>query len=122
MPTIALAVETVSRGGLIATYTASGASPLLNVTDTFVVPNDGKTILHFKKSGASNCVVTIPLSGQSTVDGQAVTSRAVTVLATSGDKFVGPFPPAMYNNGSGQLSFTLDNITGLTLAIIRVDQ
>ena len=74
----------------------------------------------FAKSGAANCnvVLDIPV----TVDGQAVTDRTVVVLASTGDKIIGPFPPATYNTpGTSMLSgFTVSEVTGLTVAVIRV--
>lgn len=114
-----LTPEAVVRTGLAATYLTDGAGAgQLNVTDTYQVNNDESTILHFKKSGAGNCIVTIVTPG--TVDGLAIPERAVTVVATTGDQFIGPFPASVYNNNIHDLEFTLDNITGLTLALLRV--
>jgi hypothetical protein len=120
MAIIQLAVQTPTRAGLAAVYTASGASPLLNTADTFQFANTGREILHFKKSGATDCVVTIVTP--QTVDGLAVADRTVTVPATTGDVMIGPFPPAMYNTpGTGTFAgFSLSNITGLSVAIVRV--
>lgn len=120
MSVIQLSVQQPSRAGLAAAYTAAGASPLLNTADTFQFANSGREILHFKKSGATDCVVTI--ATPQTVDGLAVADRTVTVPATSGDVMVGPFPPALYNTpGTSTFAgFTLSNITGLSVAIIRV--
>jgi hypothetical protein len=128
MSTVTLSVQTAARAGLTTTYTASGASPLLNVADTFIFQNTGKEYLLFQKTGATACVVTIDTPG--TVDGLAVAQRTVTVGAGSGDAIAttplviaGPFPPATYNTpGTSMFSgFTLDNITGLSVRIIRVE-
>jgi hypothetical protein len=120
MPTITLAVQEAGRAGLTPAYTAAGASPLLNVVDTFTFNNTGREILHVKKSGAGACDVTIVAPG--TVDGLAVADRVVQVPATTGDKLIGPFPPSIYNAaGSSQLAgFTLSEVTGLSVAVIRV--
>lgn len=114
-----LTSESVSRSGLAATYHSAGAGAgQLNVTDTYLVNNDGRVILHFKKSGAGACVVSIDTPH--TVDGDlAVPPRTVTVPASTGDVFIGPFPTGIYNTGH-DLRFTLDNITGLTCAVLRV--
>lgn len=120
MSTITLTPQTTVRAGLTAVYLGAGASPLLNVTDTFTFNNTGNEVLHFKKSGAGACTVTIATPG--TVDGLAVADRTVTVPATTGDLFVGPFPANIYNTPGTDLfaGFTVSEVTGLTLAILRV--
>jgi len=120
MATITLTVQDMSRAGLAVSRTASGASPLLNVTDTFIFNNTGREFLHFLKSGANSCTVTIDTPG--TVDGLAVAQRTATVAATTGDVMVGPFPPATYNTpGSANLSgFTVSEVTGLSVAVVRL--
>ncbi len=120
MSTVTLTTQTVSRSGITPTYTASGSSPLLNVTDTFQFNNTGKEILHFKKTGAGNCDVVI--STPETVDGLAVSDRTVQVPATTGDKMIGPFPVEHYNTpGTSTFAgFTVSEVTGLSVAIIRL--
>jgi hypothetical protein len=120
MSTVSLAVQTITRAGIAPTYTADGASPLLNVADTFQFNNTGREILHFKKAGATNCNVTIVTPG--TVDGLAIAERTKVVPATTGDVMMGPFPPDIYNTpGTATFAgFTVDNITGLTVAILRI--
>ena len=107
-------VQLITRASIMPTYSGS-----LTTTDTYLVPNDGKTILHFKKSGAGACTVSIPIV--TTVDGQTVAVRTFSVAATTGDKMVGPFPPGTYNDGNGKLSATFSEITGLTIAALRHD-
>lgn len=104
--------QDVVRTGLAPTYTGS-----LSVSNTYLVANNGRTFLHFKKSGAGACNVTIQTPGS--VDGLAVSELVVQVPATTGDKMIGPFPEAIYNQ-SGDVKCTLDEITGLTVAAIRV--
>jgi hypothetical protein len=120
MPTITLTPQEVVRTGLAPVYTAAGASPLLNTSDTFVFNNTGRELLHFKKSGAGSCNVVITPPG--TVDGLAVAARTVAVPATTGDKMIGPFPPAIYNTpgASTFVGFTVSEVTGLTVAIVRL--
>lgn len=116
-----LTVEKVVRTGLAATYAVAGAGAgQLNVTDTYLVNNDGKVILHFKKSGAGTCTVTILVPTTSDVDGLVVPDRTITVPATTGDRFIGPFPPEVYNDAVHDVRFTLSEITGLTCAVLRV--
>ena len=115
MSDVTQAVEEMVRAGLAATYNGS-----LSLSDTYQVQNDGRTFLHFKKSQAADCIVTIVTTAE--VDGKAVADQAVTVPASTGDKFIGPFPPAIYNvKGENYLEYTLGtNIDGLTVALIRM--
>jgi len=113
MAEVRISVEDVVRTGLVATYNGS-----LSVANTYLVNNDGKTILHFKKSAAVDCVVTVQTPGQ--VDGLAIAERTVTVPASTGDKFIGPFPPSVYNDQVHDLRFTLSDIDGVTVAVLRV--
>lgn len=105
--------EAVLATGLAATYHGS-----LSTSDTYLIPNDGQVLLHFKKTGAGACNVTI--ATPVTQGGLAVSDQVVQIPATTGDKFIGPFPPHIYNNGNGQLSVTLSEVTGLTFAVLRM--
>ncbi len=120
MPTITLTPQQAVRGGLTNVLTASGASPLLNVADTFIFNNTGHEVIQFRKSGAGACTVTITTPG--TVDGLAIADRTVTVPATTGDVTIGPFPPETYNTaGTDMLAgFTVSEITGLSAMILRI--
>ncbi|MBS3927087.1 MAG: hypothetical protein KGZ65_00080 [Sphingomonadales bacterium] len=113
MADVAVTVQEITRTGIDLTDTGS-----LSVSDTYLVPNDGKTILHIKKSGATDCTVTI--ATPNTVDGLAVGDLTVTVPATTGDKHIGPFPREIYNNADGKIAVTFSNITGLTMAAARI--
>lgn len=127
MATVTLTVQDSTRSGATLTYTASGASPLLNVADTFTFANSGNEAVIFQKSGANPCTVTIDTPG--TVDGLAVANRTGTVAAGTGDAIAtttvvmfGPFPPNIYNApGTGYLSgFTVSEITGLNCRVVRI--
>jgi hypothetical protein len=120
MSTVTLSTQDAVRAGLAAVYTASGASPLLNISDTFIFNNTGKEFLHFKKTGANSCNVVITPPG--TVDGLAISARTVAVPATTGDKMIGPFPPSIYNTPGSSMfcGFTVSEVTGLSVAIVRL--
>ena len=121
MSDVTLAVQQITRAGVAPTHVASGASPLLNTSDTFKFNNTGKEVLYFKKSGAGACTVTIKTPG--TVDGLAVAERTITVPASTGDVMVGPFPPAIYNTPGTNMAegFTVSEVTGLTVALLRLE-
>ncbi len=113
MAEIRLAPEQVVQAGLAATYTGT-----LSTSNTYHVRNTGRTILHFLKDGAGDCDVV--LVTPKTVNELAVADVTVEVVATTGDKVIGPFPRGAFNDGSNDLVFTLSNITGLTVAVLEI--
>lgn len=114
MSDITLAVEPVVRAGLEASYTGS-----LSAANTYQCQNNGRTFLHFKKSAAVICTVTIPTTAE--VDGKAVANQTVAVPATTGDRFIGPFPPSIYNvKQQSYFEFTLSDVDGLTVAVMSL--
>lgn len=104
--------QDVARGGLAATYNGG-----LSIANQYLIANNGRVILHFKKTGAGACAVTIKTPAD--VDGQAIADRVVNVPATTGDVFMGPFPPENYNE-AGDLKITLSDIAGLSFAVLRI--
>ena len=86
-----LTPEAVVRTGLAATYLTDGAGAgQLNVTDTYQVNNDEAIGLHFKKSGAGACIVTIVTPG--TVDGLAIPGYYPGMTTKNTRKKPGPKP------------------------------
>ena len=112
MATIRKAVQQIGRGGVAPAYTGS-----LTTSDDYAVSNDGRTVLHFLKTGAGACTVTIETPAK--VSGLDLEEQEITVPATSGDIMAGPFPPSVFNAG-GDLSITFSNVTGLTFAALRL--
>jgi len=108
MSVVNLAVEPLSPAGLDPTRTGS-----LSTDNQYYFPNNGMTLLHFQKSGATNCTVTI--HGLDAGD-----DIEVVVPATTGDVMIGPIPPTKYNDGDGKVESTLSNITGLTVAVVSL--
>ena len=113
MSDVRIVPERVLPIGLGATYTGS-----LSDSDTYMFRNKGNMILHFKKSGAGACTVTIETPV--TIGGLAVAEQTVVVAATTGDEFIGPFPPNIYNDGSHDVRVTLSETTGLTVAALEI--
>ena len=114
MSDVTLTVQDVVRTGLTPAYTGS-----LSTGNTYYMPNDGRTFLHFKKTGAGDCTVTVETPN--TVDGLAITDRTVTVVASTGDKMIGPFPAQYYNQpGTQNVKVTINEATGLSVAALRV--
>jgi len=101
------------KAGITPSYTGS-----LSAANTYMVRNNGRIMLHFKKTAAVDCVVTIQTPVE--VSGLAVAENTVTVPATTGDKMIGPFPPSVFNDSNQDLRFTLSDVDGLTVAAIEV--
>lgn len=114
MAVITLAVQQITSTGIDLTDNGS-----LSTSDTYKYPNDGRTFLHFKKTGAGSCNVTIA-TPRTDADGNAIADKVVAVPATTGDVMIGPLPASVYNDSDGNVSFTLSNITGLTVALARL--
>ncbi len=106
--------ENVVRSGLIATYISDFT---VVGSNTYIIRNNGKVLLHIKKSAAVVCnlIITTP----NTVDSLAVADRTVVIPASTGDKFIGPFPPSMYNDANGDIEISFSDVDGITGAIIQ---
>lgn len=112
-----LSVQTTTFDGL--EYTLGSA----NTADVFT--NDGKTILVFLNASTVTRTLTISANdadkpGFGTI---AVPDTTIT-LASSGDNggrvAVGPFPKDRFNNSAGQVSYTLDGATDLSVAVLKL--
>ena len=115
MGEIAIAPQKVIRGGMGATYTTDA---ILTLTDTFTVRNTGRMIMHFLKGAAVICNVLIDTPAK--VGGIDVANITVAVPANTGNKVIGPFPPSIFNDGNGDLKFTMDDIDGVTVAALEI--
>lgn len=113
MATVVLVPDVITEAGVAANYNTG-----LSTGNTYVVRNNGKTVLHFKKTGAGICNVTIVANG--VVAGHALAAGAAAIPATTGDKFVGPFNPAVFDDVNHDVSFTLSEITGLSVAVLQL--
>jgi len=101
MPTVTLTPVAASRTTPVVITAASGTAVASG--NDYVFANDGNSRLVILNSSSSNTVTIIT---PNTVDGLSVTDRAYTV-ASSANVVVGPFPTSVYNNGSGQVTFTV---------------
>ena len=111
---VAVTVQPIAVGGTTATYTSTG----LTTTDTYQIANEGRTFLHFKKTGAGAATITIVT--QATVQGFSIADVTFTIPATTGDQFVGPFPASLFNDSSSLVNFTLSDTVGLSMAALRL--
>jgi hypothetical protein len=88
------------------------------IADTHQVRNDGRVFLRCAKTGSTDAIFTF--TTPVTVAGLAVANPTATVVATSGIMILGPFAPAVFNDASGDVEFTVDNVTGLKLEIVQL--
>ena len=96
------------KTGLTTSYTAG----IIVGTTDFVMKNDGRTLLHVKKTGAGSCSMIVKTPAQ--IAGLDVAELTVTIPATTGDVMLGPFPAAVFNDGNGDMRFNFSEVTGLT--------
>lgn len=114
MSEVNISVQELQQGGLSATYTDDTT---LDGTDTFLFKNNGYTFMHVKNGDSSQHTVTVQTPKQ--VSGLDVSELTVDVAA-GGEKFIGPFPPGVFNYSGGNAKFTLDAGTSMEIAILRV--
>lgn len=112
-----LSVQSAVFGGL--NYTGASAS----TGDKF--NNDGRTFLLFVNGNASSRTLTIAANDADKPGfGTIVTPDTVVTLpgsgTNSGRAIVGPFPPDRFNDSNGQVNYTLDDATGMTVAAIKL--
>lgn len=113
MAVIPLTSQDLLAGGTTTAYTGS-----LSTSNTYTFVNDGKVFLHFKKSGAGSCTVTIVTPG--TVSGLAIADQTITVPASTGDVMVGKLTVDLFNDpATGLVTFSLSEITGLTVGVFH---
>lgn len=98
--------------GLSPTFTAADVAG-----DSFA--NDGRTMFRWKNTSGAPITVTIPLV--TTVDGQAITSKTISVPATTGDVQTDVFP-ADYNDTLGRVNVTYSAVTSLTVACYKISK
>ena len=115
-----LTVQTALFTGV--NWTSAAAS----TSDVFA--NDGKTFLLFTNANASARTMTITgnaFNKPGFGDISAADSGESVTLPGSGTNgglcIVGPFPMDRFNNSSGQVAYTLDSATNMTVAAIKLN-
>lgn len=112
MSDIAVAVQQISKSGLTPTQTGS-----LSAANTYQFPNDGQIFIRVVNGGGSPDTVTIVTNREE--DGLALADRTVSVPAGE-TRMIGPFVPAIYNDGDELVSFTHSFITSVTHAVLHI--
>jgi hypothetical protein len=102
---VTITPTTVSRATNGADLAAAGLTTATGTTtggDTCA--NDGRTMLRVKNSSAANNYA-LSVTGQQTVEGQAVAALAATI-AVSADRLIGPFPTLVFNDANKRIVWT----------------
>jgi hypothetical protein len=103
-----LATQVVPHGGSAPTYAAAAGGGDKGAAGEGVM-------LHVKNGDSASHTVTLAIP--KTVDGQAVTSRAVAIAAGAA-KFI-PLLDLYTNPSDGLAAWTYDAVTTVTIAVIR---
>ncbi len=112
MGDVTLTVQSGLPAGITPTRTSIATG------NTYKVRNNGRVALLFEKVGSGDCIVTVQTP--TTVGGLAVAERTFTVVATTGDIIAAKFAPSIYNDGDGDLNFTIDEGTQITCAVVAI--
>jgi hypothetical protein len=113
MADIDLTVQKLAATGITPEYTGS-----LSTGNTYKVRNNGRIYVHAKKTGAGACTATIETP--KTVGGLDIDDQEVTIAATTGDVMIGPFPPSIYNDSSGDVNITFSEVTDLVVGAFEL--
>ncbi len=98
-----------------------GSTPQAMATaDNYIMRNDGKTILHFIKTGANPATITIVTPKTVGIGNLAVADQTFVVDATTGIEFAGPFSPDVFNDASGDIDISTSEDTAITVQAIRL--
>ncbi len=102
--------QKMTRAGKQITY----ITPVIVGTTDYVMKNDGRTFIHVINTNAATCTVIAKTPVQ--VGGLDVAENTVVVAGTSGNNMIGPFSPAMFNDGNGDMRFNFSAIADVTFA------
>ncbi len=109
MPRTDIAPQTTTRAGITPTFTAA-------IADGHMFGNNGRRYLRVKNTDTTSKTVTV-LYG-STVDGQTVPGKAITVPAATGDVTTAAWPSA-YSQPDGRVWLDYSATTGVSVAVLE---
>jgi len=81
----------------------------VNPVNTYFFRNNGRMLLHV--ANASGSTATLTFAQPNPVEGYVTTATLTTAKAG----MFGPFPPAIYNNGDGEVQVTFDQVVDVTV-------
>ena len=112
MADVVVAVKLIDFDGESETFVS------MSTGNTYKVRNNGRTLIHIKKSGAGAANITVQTPKQ--VAGLAIADPIVVVPATTGDVMIAPVNEDLFNDAVGDVNLTTDEGTGLTIAAVRL--
>ncbi len=112
MADVVVAVKLIDFDGESETFVAMATG------NTYKVRNNGRTLIHIKKSGAGAANITVETPKK--VAGLAVADPVVVVPASTGDVMIAPTNQDLFNDAIGDVNLTTDEGTGLTIAAVRI--
>lgn len=114
-----LTAQTIVRTGLNPAYSSADGVNHHSFDNT----NEHQFIVAKNASGSPiNVVIDVP----STVDGLAVPDLTISVPATTGERWIGPFPAAVYNQADSGNSltaavlFSVSAATSVTVGVFKL--
>ncbi len=94
-------------------------TPVLAATSTYVMKNDGHTILHVIKAGAGTTVLTVRAKGM--IRGDQAADQTWSVVGATGILYVGPFEPGLFSDAFGDMRFDFStDVTTLTAIALAI--
>ncbi len=106
-----LATQQIGFAGTATTLTAAAGGG-----DT--VSPDDRTFLWVKNASGGAITVTVVIPG--TYIGQNLPDVAVSVPATTGERFIGPLTRQIADPTTGVVNITYSGVTSLTVAAVRI--
>jgi hypothetical protein len=97
----------------------AGTLPTLGAASTSdTVAPDDRVFLWYKSTQGTTEVITVVVPG--TNFGLALTDITVTIAATTGEEMIGPMVPSLADPTTGLITITIADVTGITVAAVRV--
>jgi len=112
-----LTLQRITEAGGTVTYSAASSG------DGDTTDNSGSTFLHIKNGGVGEITATITAqttSVESDIYGDLTKANASIAIEASGEVFIGPFKPAAFNEGDGEIVITYSGVTSVTIAALYI--
>lgn len=79
--------------------------------------NTGDTFFQIKNAGSE---ITLTVETPAKIEGIDIAEITVTIPATTGDKMIGPFDPAIFNQSTGRVAVTYSAVTSVTVGAFKL--
>jgi len=111
-----LTIQQITEAGVDINYSAAAGGG-----DT--ADNGGSTFLHIKNGGESSITATITAqttSVENSIYGDLTKANASVAIGAGEEAFIGPFKPAAFNDGNGEIAITYSGVTSVTIAALYI--